>query len=61
MPRTLLGLLNYLILQWLWIRLAKAVDDDGHVVYWMIMTGVYPLSGWGKPYKLTKGHDQWIL
>lgn len=42
-----LGLLNFLILQWFWIRLAKIVDNKtGKVLRYEFMLNIKPLSGW---------------
>jgi len=49
---TPLHILNFFILQWFFIRLAKVVDDDGKTLAWVWLR-VYPLTGyWGRPYKL---------
>lgn len=48
-----LFILNYFILQWLFIRLCKIIEDNTKQIKgYNIMIGVYPLSGWGeKKYK----------
>lgn len=44
---TILGFLNYFILQWFFVRLAKVVDDETNtVVKWTIIRA-FPLSGYG--------------
>jgi len=50
---TWLGILNYYILQWFFIRLAKVVDTKtGKIEKWFILKWVFPFSGWnGKPWK----------
>lgn len=61
-PKTWLGLLNFFVLQWFWIRLAKSVNrETGKIEYWTIMYGVYPTTGWDGKFKYTKGHGQWNL
>jgi len=46
---SILGFLNYFILQWFFIRLAKIIDDKtGKIIKWTILKWPYPLSGWGK-------------
>lgn len=57
---SLLGFVNYYILQWFFIRLA-IVQWDVHAVVgdkqwtlckFKLLKGIYPLSGWnGKPYR----------
>lgn len=48
---TPLFVLNYIVLQWFFIRLAKVVEDDGTTSGWTIVK-VWPLSGFGnKPYR----------
>lgn len=48
-----LGNLNYYVLQWFFIRLAKEVDEKtDETIRWTILWGVVPLSGWdSRPYK----------
>ena len=49
---TPLHALNYCILQWFFIRLAKVVDDEGKTLSWTILKA-FPLSGYdGRPYRL---------
>jgi len=46
-----LGLLNFIILQWFHIRLAKEVDcDTGIVLRYRILKWIIPLSGWWNDY-----------
>ena len=48
---TPLHILNFILLQWFFIRLAKVVDDDGVTIGWCIVR-LWPLSGyWGRPFK----------
>jgi hypothetical protein len=50
-----LGILNYYFLQWLFIRLAKTIDN-GIFKEWCILYWVVPLTGWdGIEYKYLKG------
>ena len=46
-----LYLLNFVLLQWFFVRLAKVVEDDGTVVCWMLLGGIVPLTGWWSPYR----------
>ena len=46
-----LGYLNFLILQWFFIRLAKVNDVEGQFVRWTVLRGVVPLTGWWSPYR----------
>lgn len=41
---SLLGVLNFVVHQWFWIRLARRIHDDGHKDWTVIR--VLPLSGW---------------
>lgn len=53
-----LGWLNYLVLQWFFVRLAKMVDEDsGEVVGYRWLTGIVPLTGWGGPYMYITKRD----
>ena len=51
MKKSWLHKLNYYILQWFCIRLAKVVNEKGKVMYYYIMWGIVPLTGWDGPYK----------
>ncbi len=48
---TLLGALNFLVLQWFCVRLAKCVDDQGRVLRWVWFKRVWPLTGWWGEYR----------
>lgn len=51
--RSKLGALNFLVLQWLFIRLQETVDVvDGREVHlaWNIIGPIVPLSGWWNRY-----------
>lgn len=49
---TPLGLLNRVLLQWFFVRLAKVVDvRTGRRVRWTMLLGVCPLTGWSTPYR----------
>jgi len=50
---SLLGLFNFLILQWFFIRLAKIVENN-KITGWKILKGIIPLSGWWSNYKYIK-------
>ncbi len=44
---SLLGLLNYYILRWFHIRLAKIIDTKtGNFIKWKIIKGIHPHEGW---------------
>lgn len=49
-----LGWLNFLVLQWFFVRYAAIVEDDHRVVGWVWMTRVVPLTGWG-------GFNYWYI
>ena len=53
MPNTkLLGPLNFLVFQWLCIRMTVIFDtDSGRPVGWYWMKRVVPLTGWWSPFK----------
>ena len=48
--RSKLGALNFLVLQWLFIRLQETVDDDGKHERWDIIGLIVPLTGWWTRY-----------
>lgn len=49
---TWVGLLNLLVLQWFFIRLAYTIDTKtGAIVSWDILKWVAPLSGWNSDFK----------
>ena len=54
-----LWFLNFFLLQWFFIRLAFVYDvrDDGSLKYhhWMIIHGMWPLTGWWGEYKYLWG------
>lgn len=54
-----LGVLNRIILQWFFIRLARIVDDvTGKTLGYKILKWVVPLTGWGSDYKfIGKNHS----
>lgn len=45
-PTTWIGWLNFLVLQWFWIRLGREIDQAGRKRGFLILTRVYPLTGW---------------
>lgn len=49
-----LGLLNYYLLQWFFVRLAKSIDSKTNKVSWSILRWIYPGTGWNTPYKRLK-------
>ena len=46
-----LGKLNYYLLQWFFVRLAKTVDESGTIIKWGFITKVIPMTGWKTPYR----------
>lgn len=55
LPKTWLGRLNYLILQWFFVRLARIEDaETGAYWGWTLIWGAVPLTGWRTPYR-------WVL
>lgn len=51
MPKTLLGWLNYVILQWFCIRLARVTDiDTGRTHYYRVLGLIVPMTGWWSDY-----------
>ena len=60
-----LGILNFLILQWFFIRLAKNCKKDdvtGEYVFehWCIIYFVVPLTGWWNNYVFIKGKFNYL-
>ena len=50
--KTWLFYLNYLILQWFFIRLARKIDKNtGNQIGWTVLKFVVPMSGWNTDYK----------
>jgi hypothetical protein len=47
---TWLGRLNFFILQWFCIRLAKLVNKKGETERYEILKGIVPLTGWWNDY-----------
>ena len=49
---TKLKFLNYFILQWFFVRLAKIVDTKTKkILGYKLLSGVVPTTGWGTDYK----------
>ena len=49
---TWLGVFNFLLLQWFFIRLAKEVDTGTKkLIRWSILRRVIPLTGWWTSYR----------
>ena len=47
MFRSWLGALNFLVLQWFFVRLAYVSNDDTkQLLYWKVLFPVVPLIGW---------------
>ena len=46
---TRLGVFNFLIVQWFFIRLAKVVEND-ELIGFLILRWVVPLTGWWSDY-----------
>lgn len=47
---TWLGFLNFLVLQWFGIRLARLVENDRQVG-WKLIKWIVPLTGWWNNYR----------
>lgn len=43
---TWLAALNFILLQWFFVRLARVVDDSGEQIGWTLVWGWMPLTGW---------------
>jgi hypothetical protein len=46
MLKTRLGLLNFLVLQWFFVRLQETTTLKGEHIRWDLLKGVVPLTGW---------------
>lgn len=62
---TWLRFVNYYILQWFCIRLAKVVDTDGphkgKITGWQILYPIHPISGWRNEYRYLWGNGmRWV-
>ncbi len=60
---TPLYLLNFILLQWFYGRLAKEVEDDDEdtIIRWLWMSDVVPLSGFGgRSYKKGQASIEYI-
>ena len=55
---TWLYLLNRVLLQWLFLRLARVVENDGTQVGWTVLLWPYPETGWSGPYKFVGGRPR---
>jgi hypothetical protein len=56
---TWLGYLNFGVLQWLCVRLARERDDAGNIVGYRWLGPVAPLTGWWNDYVwLTRGKHE---
>lgn len=47
---SVLGLFNFLILQWFFIRLGKKINHKGKCTGFCIVKWVVPLTGWWSDY-----------
>jgi len=57
---TWLGYLNFVVLQWFFVRYARVTDDRGETVGFRWLGPILPLSGWWSDYrwvKLRKGRS----
>ena len=53
---TWLTLVNYYLLQWFFVRLARVLDDEGRQVGWTVLRWPRPLSGYdGRPWRWLGG------
>ena len=41
-----LGTVNFIFVQWFFVRLAVIVEDDDAILGWCWLKGVVPLTGW---------------
>ena len=55
---TPLGRLNFLVLQWGFVRLVEVCDDTGTHSHWGWFTGVVPLTGWWSDYRYLWGNGK---
>jgi hypothetical protein len=46
---SVLGLFNFVVVQWFFIRLAKVLWPDGKIT-WKIIGPILPLTGWWSDY-----------
>lgn len=44
------GWLNFLLIQWFFVRLTKCIDDETNKVSWKLTYLVLPLTGWWSDY-----------
>ena len=45
-----LYLINFILFQWVFIRLCLFLDDGGVQTHWGFLFPVVPLTGWWSPY-----------
>jgi len=50
-----LGLINYVLFQWLFVRLAFHYDDNEEYDGWLFIGPVVPLTGWS-PWGLSRNY-----
>lgn len=49
---TWLGLLNSIVLQWFFVRLARIVDTKTKIIVgWKLLKWIVPLTGWWSDYR----------
>jgi hypothetical protein len=48
---SILGCVNFIFLQWLFVRLAREYNDKEELQQWVVLVGVIPLTGWWSDYK----------
>ena len=54
---TWLYLLNYCILQWFFVRLARVIDDQtGKTIKFKFIYWIVPTTGWNTDFKYIKKH-----
>lgn len=58
---TPLGIANFLLFQWFFIRLCFQYDDEGNFRDWGMLAGVIPLTGWGRDYKFVFGGPRYLF
>lgn len=55
---TWLGVINFLIVQWLFVRIARVTDGAHRTIGWGFIGAVWPLTGWWGRYRVL-GRRMW--
>lgn len=48
---TPLGLVNFVVLQWVGVRLARVIGPDREFLCWRWLRWICPLTGWWSDYR----------